>query len=96
MKDLISVNEFCVSHNLELSFINSLHESGLIEISTLEEKLFIPTGELPTLEKFVRLRFDLEINLEGIECINHLLKRIESLQEENRILKNRLEVSGEW
>lgn len=92
MKDLISANEFCASHNMEISFISSLHESGLIEIATLEKELFIPTEELPTLEKFVRLYFDLEINVEGIECIHHLLNRIEALQEENRILRNRLEV----
>ena len=42
------------------------------------------------LEKFIRLYYELDINLEGIETITHLLQRINSLQDEIIILKNRL------
>ena len=40
--------------------------------------------------KFVRFYYDLDINLEGIKTINYLLQRIESLQNEIVVLKNRL------
>ena len=88
--DLIAVNEFCVHHNIEISFINLLQQNGLIEISTIESKYFVEKEQLPRLEKFVRFYYDLDINLEGIETITYLLQRIEVLQTEIIELKNRL------
>lgn len=88
--DLIAVNEFCVNHNIEISFIKLLQQNGLIEISTIESKYFIEKEQLPKLEKFVRFHFELDINLEGIETITYLLQHIENLQNENIKLKNRL------
>ena len=88
--DLIAVNEFCVHHNIEISFINLLQQNGLIEISTIESKYFVEKEQLPRLEKFVHFYYDLDINLEGIESITYLLQRIENLQHEMIVLKNRL------
>src|SRR5450432_2847471 len=87
---LISADEFCIHHQVEYSFINSLQQFGLIEISTVEENRFIDSDKLIDLEKFVRLHYDLDINLEGIESINHLLQKVKSLQDEINILKNKL------
>jgi len=42
------------------------------------------------LEKFVRFYYELDINLEGIETISHLLERVNALQDELTMLKNRL------
>jgi hypothetical protein len=39
----------------------------------------------------MRLHYDLDINLEGIEAITSLLNRVKSMQEEIRELRNRLE-----
>jgi hypothetical protein len=89
-ENLIAVNEFCVSHNIEFSFISSLQETGLIEITTIEETRFIDAGQLNQLEKIVRLHYDMDINLEGIETITHLLQRINTMQEEIIMLRNRL------
>ena len=88
--DLIAVNEFCVTHNIEISFLDLLQQNGLIEISTIESKYFVEREQLPQLEKFVRFYYELDINLEGIETITYLLQRIENLQNENMKLKNRL------
>ena len=88
--DLIAVNEFCVNHDIEISFINLLQQNGLIEISSIESKYFVGKEQLPQLEKFVRFYYDLDINLEGIEAINFLLQRIENLQNEIVVLKNKL------
>lgn len=88
--DLIAVNEFCINHNIEISFLDLLQENGLIEISTIESEYFVEKEQLPQLEKFVRFYYELDINLEGIETINYLLQRIESLQNEIIKLKNRL------
>lgn len=89
---LISLEEFCVSHDIEISFITSLKESGLIEITTVDETAFIEADRLQQLEKFVRLYYDLDINLEGIETVSYLLQRINSLQDEIVTLRNRLRI----
>ena len=88
--DLIAVNEFCVHHNIEISFINLLQQYGLIKVSIIESNYFVEKEQLPLLEKCVRFYYDLDINLEGIETITYLLQRIEILQNENIKLKNRL------
>ena len=90
IENLIAVNEFCVNHCIEISFISSLQQTGLIEITTVKETEFIDAGQLQQLEKFIRLYYELDINLEGIETISYLLQRINSMQDEIIALKNRL------
>jgi chaperone modulatory protein CbpM len=88
--DFIAAGEFCAFHHVELSFIQGLHESGLIGITIHDGAIMVPAEELPALEKFVRWHYDLAINFEGIEALAHLLQRMDGLQEENRVLRNRL------
>jgi chaperone modulatory protein CbpM len=88
--DFIAAGEFCAYHQVELSFIKGLHESGLIGLTIREGAMWLPAEELPDLEKFVRWHYDLSINFEGIEALAHLLQRMDGLQEENRTLRNRL------
>jgi len=90
---LISVSEFCTSHHLEISFIQSLHEYGLIETATIEQSTFIYDRELPKLEQIARLR-NLDINLEGIDAITHLLQRLDEMHHEIIRLKNKLSMHG--
>jgi len=87
---LIAIDEFCAKHEIEVSFISSLQQTGLIEITTIEEVGFIPVDQIQQLEKFMRFYYELDINLEGIETISHLLKRVNDLQEEIIELRNRL------
>jgi molybdopterin-guanine dinucleotide biosynthesis protein A len=88
---LIAIDEFCAIHDIEISFISSLQQTGLIEITKKNDTEFIDINQLQQLEKLVRLYFDLDINLEGIETITHLLQRISSLQDEVISLRNRLQ-----
>ena len=90
LDDLVPANEFCLHHNINISFIQSLQEYGLAEITTIEQSLFIPAEKLMDIEKLVRLHYELDINMEGIDVITQLLNRIEGLQEEMKSLKNRL------
>ena len=87
---LIPIDEFCASHSIEMSFINSLQKNGLIEITTIKETVFIDSEQLQQVEKFIRFYYDLDINLEGIETITHLLHRIRAMQNEIISLRNRL------
>jgi hypothetical protein len=88
--NMIPANEFCASHNIEITFINSLQEAGLIEITTIREIEYIHENQLNELEKIVRLYYEMDINLEGIETVIHLLQRINDMQDEITLLKNRL------
>jgi hypothetical protein len=88
--DLIGVDKFCANHNIEISFISSLQQNGLIEIQTIRESGFIEPGQLHQLEKMVRLYYELDINLEGIETINYLLEKLNRMQDENIAIRNRL------
>jgi chaperone modulatory protein CbpM len=86
----ISVNEFCLHHEIEISFLHSLQQTGLIKISAVDEAGYLDEDQLQQLEKFVRLYYELDINLEGIETISYLLERVICLQDEIIALKNRL------
>ena len=89
-KQYIPVHTFCSFYNIEFSFMDSLYEMGLIKMKKIEESRYIYTEQIQTIEKMMRLHYDLEINLEGIEAISHLLQRVDSLQEELILLKNKL------
>lgn len=91
-ESLIALDEFCSIHNVDISFVRSLHQSDLIEIVTKEDTWYVEPDQLQQLEKFVTFYYDLDINLEGIETINHLLKRIDSMQDEIRMLRNKLQL----
>ncbi len=88
--ELIPIQTFCVHNHIDVRFINALQASGLIEIITIHETEFIHEERISDIEKFSRLHYDLDINLEGVEAITYLLQRIEDLQRENMRLKNTL------
>lgn len=89
-ENLIPADSFCIHHNIELSFISSLHSTGLIEVVTIEHSIYIDADEIERLEKYVRLHVDMGINLEGIEAISHLLFRVDALHHNVQELKNKL------
>jgi len=89
-RDMIALDEFCTSHQVELSFIRSLEEHGLIETIVVNETLSIREDELSKLERIIRLQQELNINSEGVDAIINLLKRIENMQNEITVLRNKL------
>jgi hypothetical protein len=89
-KALIAVSEFCTVNQIAFSFVNSLNEFGLIEIVDIDNDKFVAESQLLALEKIIRMHDEFGINLEGIETVNHLLEKINSLQSELTSLKNRL------
>ena len=90
--ELILASEFCVHHHIDPSFLYSLKDSGLIEIEIVEEKVFVPESQLTQLEKMVRLYYEMDINLEGIETITYLLQRMNEMQQQIIQLNNRLSI----
>lgn len=89
--NLISVQAFCAHYQVPVSFINRLEELELLEIIVVQEAFFIPTSKIKEVEKMMRLHYDLEINLEGIDAIHHLLQQLETLQAQVQTLKNKLD-----
>jgi hypothetical protein len=90
LTNLISVQQFCTHYKVPVSFINQLQELELIEIITVQETLCIPKSQIKEVEKMIRLHYDLEINIEGVDVVYNLLKKVETLQEEILILNNKL------
>jgi chaperone modulatory protein CbpM len=89
-EELISAREFCTFHHVELSFIQTLNDAGLIGVTIRDGAILLPAGDLPVLEKFARWHYELSINSEGIEALSHVLQRMERLLDENRTLRSRL------
>jgi len=89
-EDKILASEFCTHHNIGLSFIQVLSDNGMIMTEQFENNIYLPVSELKLVEKIIHLHFELDINLEGIETIIHLLDRIQDMQSQITQLTNRL------
>lgn len=90
--ELILAREFCTHHQVEMNFIYSLKEYGLVEIITSEGNDYVAADRLNELEKIIRLHYDLDINVEGIDVILHLLKELEQARADANELRNRLRI----
>ena len=89
-QQLIPATDFCVHYNIEVSFLRTLQDYGLVQVTTQNETIFIDADDLGDVEKIIHLHQDLDINLEGIDAIMQLLKRLEQTQAELTSLRNRL------
>lgn len=88
--DLIIVSEYCQKSHIDPSFIGLLESEGLINIRRVEGIRYLLSSQLRDLERYSRMYYDLSINIEGIDAIHHLLKRMESLQDQLNTLRTRL------
>lgn len=89
-KNIIPVDQFCKHYGIDSSFVHSLLDHGLTEIIVVEDTSYIAGNKIKDIERMIRLHYDLDINMEGIEAITHLLERMDRLQNELRTFKNRL------
>jgi hypothetical protein len=87
---LISIEQFCKHYNIPISFIDALQEYELVEITMSDNENYLKTNQLNDIEKMMRLHYDLDINIEGIDAIYNLLKQVEDLQNEILKLRNKL------
>jgi hypothetical protein len=91
-EQLVPANEFCIHHQVELNFIYSLRDNGLIDVISNEGNDYISADKLNELERIIRLHYDLDVNVEGIDVILHLLKQLDDAERELGQLKSRLRV----
>ena len=88
--ELIIVSEYCQKCHIEPSFIDLLEEGGLIEVRAEAGDHYLLVAQLPEVERYSRMYYDLSINIEGIDAIHHLLERMEGMRREINSLHNRL------
>lgn len=88
---LVPVQTFCIHHQIDVAFIDSLQAYGMIETVTIDDCTYIHEDRLHELEVLVQLHDDLDINLEGLDVVANLLNKIRSMQDELSNLKRRLE-----
>jgi chaperone modulatory protein CbpM len=91
-EEIIPLEIFCSSYHVDQNFIETLETHGLISVSYRENRRFILQEDLAMLEKYSRLFYDLNINVEGIDALNHLLEKIRELQQEADALRARLRI----
>jgi MerR HTH family regulatory protein len=90
--EIIPLEMFCSYYNVELTFLETLESHGLISIPNRENQRFILKEEMVTLEKYSRMYYELNINVPGIDALNHLLEKIKLLQQEADTLRTRLRI----
>jgi len=89
-ENLIAVEVFATHQGVETTFVHALYERGLIQITVVQEQHFLEPEQLSRVEQLARMHYDLDINLEGLEAISHLLDRMDAAQQEASALRQRL------
>ncbi|MPR32928.1 chaperone modulator CbpM [Salmonirosea aquatica] len=89
-ENFIPIATLCTHYHVETSFFDSLNEVGLIEIESIEESHYIHAERISEVEKIIRMRNDLHLNLEGIDVVLNLLQKMDHLQNELVSARNRL------
>lgn len=89
-QNLIAITTLCSHYEIEVSFFDALHQMGLIHIEIIEQDRYLHQDQIGEFEKIVRLHNELNVNLEGIDVVLHLLEKEKRLQHELIALKNRL------
>ncbi|SJZ53250.1 chaperone modulator CbpM [Sediminibacterium ginsengisoli] len=90
--DLVLIHEFCNYNHVSVSFITGLEEAGLLEITRVEEQSFLHREHIKDAEMLARLHTELDINLEGVEAIAHLLTRIKQMQQQMQAMQQKLDL----
>ncbi|HAV02984.1 MAG TPA: MerR family transcriptional regulator [Chryseobacterium sp.] len=93
MTEKISREELVRIYNVEITFFDSLEEAGLLSPVTENEQKYLLYEDLQAFERFTNWHYDLEVNLPGLEVIQHLLQKIEELRSDNLRLHRMMSTS---
>jgi len=91
-KNLIAITTLCKHYQIEVSFMDALHRTGLIKIVIIEQDQFLHQDQISDLEKMIRLHHELNVNIEGIDVVFNLLEKEKALRDELNALKNKLKL----
>lgn len=90
MATVITLKEYSVQYNVEPQFLLALEESGIIYFQVEGEEKYVMEEQLDELERYIRFHYDLNINIEGIDAIRHLLARVGAMEREIKMLRTQL------
>ncbi len=88
--ELISIQEYCGHYEIEPAFIGALEDCGIITLTVIETSKYIHINQFKEVDTYKHLHYDLEINIEGIDAIRHLLQKVINMQQRIEHLTNRL------
>jgi len=91
-EEIIPLETFCSFYQVERNFVETLESHGLITFSYQENQRYILRDDVAELEKYSRMYYELNINVPGIDALNHLLEKIKQLQQESERLRERLRI----
>ncbi len=94
-EQLVAIDLYCRHEELDITFVQALTDRGLIQIVVEQQRRYIAPEQLLRLERLARMHYDLDINLEGLEAVSHLLERVEGMQHDMRALRERLRLYEE-
>ena len=95
MNDRISREELVKIYDIEISFFDSLEESGLLQVEHENETKYLRYDDLSAFEKFSNWHYDLDVNLPGLEIIHQLITKLENMQNENKKLSRYIIIDDE-
>ena len=90
--ELIAISQYCSVHNIDLTFIQSLADEGIIAVTIVEGGSYITEEQLEELEVYTRWHAEMGINTEGIDIIKYLLAKIKAMQSQMEFLQQKLHI----
>jgi hypothetical protein len=87
---LIAIKEFCVHHQIPADLILQMEQFEMVELVWIKRTGYIPAKSLSGLEQILRIYQDLQINLEGIQAVLHLLDKLEEKEAALQKLRDQL------
>lgn len=87
-RNTISISTFCKNYDIPQSFLDNLMHYELVILNSDDETVYILEEQVETIERFIRLHYDLNINFEGLDVINNLMSKIQELQHRINQLEN--------
>lgn len=86
----ISIAQLCTHYKVETDFVYALKDHGLLNLVKSTGGYEIYFEQLGDFERYIHLHYELEINMEGLEAITHLVDRVKLLQQEIKQLRTRI------
>lgn len=87
MKNYITIKELAAFHEIDEGYLMEFIQFGIISVKQQKTSLQIHLDDVEELERAIRLRRDLEVNLQGVDIICRLRNRLVELQKEMDLYK---------
>lgn len=92
MDERISREKLVQLYQVEIQFFDELEEYGLLHVTTENNIKYILFEDLPLFEKLANWHYDLDVNVAGLEVLQHVMMKLSELQRENRNLRNQMSI----